>query len=270
MARLVCSSSGISGGQRRSSSVSPAEDRIDRTPDTWKSSPEWLAAASASSSPSSLSPQRSIAAAWNGLLEERGNIGTSAVPADKRADPSAASAVMAPRWRDSTKPDRTTSARTGLTGQTSAVIGHPQHGARVGRAHGRALCEVGGRRSPLDELGIARNRPAAGEGDRVFHAHPQVPARCQRSEQHRNAGPSDPRGRPGRAGRQRGDRLDQGRVRRRAYRLARPSPGRSAHGRRPAGLARTGGGAAPRCGRSRTARTPAPLRAPASWRRDPS
>src|SRR5215472_13927543 len=51
------------GGHCSTSSVRPALARILRTPVTWKSSPEWLAAASASSSPSRSSPQPRIAAA---------------------------------------------------------------------------------------------------------------------------------------------------------------------------------------------------------------
>ena len=46
------SSIGSAGGQRSAPSVSPARARISRTPARWKSSPEWLAAASASSLPS--------------------------------------------------------------------------------------------------------------------------------------------------------------------------------------------------------------------------
>ena len=85
------------------------------TPRAWKSSPEWLAAASASSSPSSGSPARSIAAACSGLFADRGKTGVLALPVVNANVPSAASAATAPRCRDSTKPDRTTSASTGFT-----------------------------------------------------------------------------------------------------------------------------------------------------------
>ena len=85
------------------------------TPRAWKSSPEWLAAASASSSPSSGSPARSITAACSGLFADRGKTGVLALPAVNANVPSAASAATAPRCRDSTKPDRTTSASTGFT-----------------------------------------------------------------------------------------------------------------------------------------------------------
>ena len=112
--RAVGSSSGSAGGQRRSSSVSPAKSRMSCTPRTWKSSPEWLAAASASSSPSIGSPARIIATACSGLLDERGKTGALALPAVNANVPSAASATMVPRCRDSTNPDRTTSASTGL------------------------------------------------------------------------------------------------------------------------------------------------------------
>ena len=112
--RAVGSSPGSDAGQRRSSSVSPAKSRMSFTPWTWKSSPEWLAAASASSSPSSGSPARSIATACSGLLDERGKTGALAMPAVNANVPSAASATMVPRCRDSTNPDRITSASTGL------------------------------------------------------------------------------------------------------------------------------------------------------------
>ena len=79
--RAVSWSSGQDGGQPRSASVSPAPDKIFRTPSTWKSSPEWLAAASASSSPSSSSPARSMAVACSGLFADRGKNGTAVSPA---------------------------------------------------------------------------------------------------------------------------------------------------------------------------------------------
>ncbi len=56
------------GGARRG----PASSRMRRVPARWRSSPEWLAAASDSSSPSSGSPARSMATAWRGLTAERG------------------------------------------------------------------------------------------------------------------------------------------------------------------------------------------------------
>ena len=111
----VSASSGHEAGQRRSSSLSPAPDRIFRTPSTWKSSPEWLAAASASSSESRPRPQRSIATACSGLFADRGRNGTPVCPTPMTWRPSAASPATAPRCRDSVKPDRTTSATTGFT-----------------------------------------------------------------------------------------------------------------------------------------------------------
>ena len=116
MARLRLLVQRRSGGHCRSSSVSPAGARISRTPATWKSSPEWLAAASASSLPSQLQP----AAQHRGRLERlvrraRERPARPAVPAASRTLPSAASTAIAPRCLDSAKPDRTTSARTGLS-----------------------------------------------------------------------------------------------------------------------------------------------------------
>jgi hypothetical protein len=63
-----------------------------------------------------------MAAAWNGLFDERGNIGASAVPADSSTLPSAPMAAIAPRWRDSTKPERITSASTGFVAPPSATL----------------------------------------------------------------------------------------------------------------------------------------------------
>ena len=93
-----------------------------RTPSTWKSSPEWLAEASASSSPSRSSPQRSIPVACSGLFAERGKNGTAVCPALITWVPSAASPATAPRCRDSVKPERTTSATTGFTSACSVKI----------------------------------------------------------------------------------------------------------------------------------------------------
>ena len=78
---MAASSSGSAGGHCSASSVSPAPARIFLTPVTWKSSPEWLALARASSSPSRASPQARIAAACIGLLEDRGNMGAATSPA---------------------------------------------------------------------------------------------------------------------------------------------------------------------------------------------
>ena len=62
------------------SGVSPCSASIFRTRSRWKTSPEWLAAASASRSPERSSPARSTAAACIGLLEERGKTGASGSP----------------------------------------------------------------------------------------------------------------------------------------------------------------------------------------------
>src|ERR1035437_2141197 len=51
MRRAVSISSGQPAGQRRSSSLRPAPDKIFRTPSTWKSSPEWLPPAPARRAP---------------------------------------------------------------------------------------------------------------------------------------------------------------------------------------------------------------------------
>src|ERR1700691_4695864 len=122
MRRVVSVSSGQEAGQPRSSSLSPAPDKILRTPSTWKSSPEWLPAASASSSPFRSSPQRSIAVACNGLFADRGKKGTPVWPTLITWIPSASSPATAPRCRDSAKPERTTSAITGFTPLCSVKI----------------------------------------------------------------------------------------------------------------------------------------------------
>src|SRR6516162_9553654 len=123
--RAVSWSSGQDGGQPRSASVSPAPVRIFRTPSTWKSSPEWLAEASASSSPSRSRPARSMAAACSGLFADRGKNGTVVPPALITWVPSGARPAIAPRCRDSAKPDRTTSATTGFTPSCSVKIVMP-------------------------------------------------------------------------------------------------------------------------------------------------
>ena len=120
--RAASWSSGQDGGQPRSASVSPAPDKIFRTPSTWKSSPEWLAEASASSSPSSSSPARSMAVACSGLFADRGKNGAVVPPMLITWVPSAARPATAPRCRDSTKPERTTSATTGFTPSCSVKI----------------------------------------------------------------------------------------------------------------------------------------------------
>ena len=71
-ANAASSSVGRVGVLRRSASVSPAPARIRRTPSRWAGSPEWLAQASASSSPSRSSPARTMATACTGFSEERG------------------------------------------------------------------------------------------------------------------------------------------------------------------------------------------------------
>ncbi len=55
-----------------------------------------------------------MAAACSGLLDERGNTGALALPAVNANRPSGPIATMLPRCRDSTNPDRITSASTGL------------------------------------------------------------------------------------------------------------------------------------------------------------
>ena len=95
-ARLARSFSGSPGVFCRASSVSPAPVRIRRTPSRWKSSPEWLAAASASSSPSRPSPARTMPAACIGLLDERGKITASGSPTAKATSPLASSATTVP------------------------------------------------------------------------------------------------------------------------------------------------------------------------------
>ena len=119
--RAVGSSPGSDGGHWRSFSVSPAMSRMSRTALTWKSSPEWLAAASASSSPSSGSPARTIAVACIGLFDDRGNTGVFALPRVSANVPSALSAATAPRCRDSVNPDRITSASTGLADMSCRI-----------------------------------------------------------------------------------------------------------------------------------------------------
>ena len=55
-----------------------------------------------------------MAAACSGLFADRGKNGTPVLPALMTWVPSAARPATAPRCRDSVKPDRMTSASTGL------------------------------------------------------------------------------------------------------------------------------------------------------------
>ena len=131
------------------------------TPWTWKSSPEWLAAASASSSPSIGSPARSIAAACSGLLDERGKMGALALPAVNAYVPSGAIATMLPRCRDSTKPDRITSASTGLA--TTSLTDNCSIGVTRDIMAGRYLLAahislISGTKSGNDLYGAAHGR----------------------------------------------------------------------------------------------------------------
>src|SRR5262245_26013652 len=112
-------------------------------------------------------------AACIGLFAERGKAAAVTSPAESRRWPPGPSTTTAPVWRDSGKPDRITSAR--ITG-FSATAAHPQQGAGVVRPHGRSLCELREGRRALDELGVARDRPATREADRVLHPDPQVAA----------------------------------------------------------------------------------------------
>src|SRR5215831_18686127 len=153
--RIACSSSGRAGGQPRASSSSPAPARISRTPVTWNTSPEWLAAASASSLPSRSSPARTMPTACIGLFAERGNAAAAVSPARSTAWPSGPSTTTEPRWRDSAKPDRTTSAR--ITGFSVTAV-HPQQGAGLVRPHRRALRQLGQGRPARDEFGVARDQ----------------------------------------------------------------------------------------------------------------
>ena len=66
-------------------------------------------------------PAASSAVAWTGLFDDRGRIGRSTAPAAKVTAPSASSTTSEPRWADSKKPERQTSTRTGLSGQSRSV-----------------------------------------------------------------------------------------------------------------------------------------------------
>src|SRR5581483_8353680 len=126
--------------------------RILRTPVTWKSSPEWLAAASASSSPSASRPQARMAVACTGLLDDRGYMGTAISPVwYSTSCPSAPSTTAEPRCRDSVNPDRMTSAMTGI----SATAAHPKHGTGLAGTHRRPLRDDGQRGRALHQLGVA-------------------------------------------------------------------------------------------------------------------
>ncbi len=111
--RRSASSYGRSGVFCRSSSFSPAPSRIRRTPSRWNGSPEWLALARASSSPSRSRPARTMASACSGLLEDRGKVGPVTSPTESSTVPAPSTATTLPWWTDSTKPERTTWARTG-------------------------------------------------------------------------------------------------------------------------------------------------------------
>ena len=63
-----------------------------------------------------------MAVACSGLFAERGKNGTAVSPALITWVPSAARPATAPRCRDSTKPERTTSATTGFTPLCSGKI----------------------------------------------------------------------------------------------------------------------------------------------------
>ena len=72
----------------------------------------WDAAAMATCSPRSAAPAFMAATAWNGLSVERGKISSSGAPTERATEPSGASTTAEPRWRDSTKPLRCTTARS--------------------------------------------------------------------------------------------------------------------------------------------------------------
>src|SRR5262249_37746038 len=61
-----------------------------------------------------------------GLLDDRGNTGANTSPREATNFPLASSTATEPRWNPSTKPDRTTSARTSLEPAyvTSANLAH--------------------------------------------------------------------------------------------------------------------------------------------------
>ena len=213
-------------GRPRSARPRP---RISRTPATWKSSPEWLAAASASSLPSRSRPQRSIAGGLHRLVRR---------PGEHRARPPGRPTAAAPpsardyqqrhrgAWTRRNR-DRTTSARTGFQrDRAPPASARASPGASGGRWASPASVAARSTSSALRVTG----RPRANV-DRVLHADPQVTAGGQRAEQDRQRGAADPGGRPGRAGGQRGHRLPPGWPRCLACRRARPSPGRSARGR---------------------------------------
>src|SRR5215472_3920114 len=186
--RMAVSSSGSAGGHCSASSVRPALARILRTPVTWKSSPEWLAAASASNSPSRSRPKERIPAACTGLLDDLGYMGEVTSPALKSTScPSAPSTTAEPWCRDSVNPDRMTSAITGM----SATFPHPKHRACLVGPHRRPLCEARERGRPLHELKVAGYRAAPGERSRVLHADPQVTASGQGGEHDRQRRAAD-------------------------------------------------------------------------------
>src|SRR5262249_15515252 len=112
-------------------------------------------------------------AACIGLFAERGKAAAVTSPADSRGGPSGPSTTPAPLWRDPATPAGITSAMT--TGFSATAV-HPQEGASLIGPHRQPLCEPREGRRALDELGVARHRPAAREADRVLHPDAQVAA----------------------------------------------------------------------------------------------
>ena len=167
------SSRGSARGHCRSSSVSPAPARISRTPATWKSSPEWLAAASAEQ----LAVEIQTAAQHPGGLHrlvrrarEHGHV------------PLAGGQLRRPVGSDYPQRNVVPSTRRTPTGQPRRAMGgsvtaaHPKHLTGLVRLQRRPLGQPGQGGGALDEFGVARPRAAPGERGGVLHADPQVAA----------------------------------------------------------------------------------------------
>ena len=210
MARRASSSSGRSGGQCRSSSVSPAgQDLAHARPHGSPRRSGWPRRARAACRRASR-PQRSMAAACMGLFDDRGNIGTL-----RRARRQQHAAVGGQRDDRAAVPGLGEAGPDDL-GQHRVVSG--DRAPPASRGPGRASWPGAGRARPRARPARPARHCCATGRPRAKVTVSSMPTRrwppaAQRREQHRQRGAADAGGRPGRAGGQRGDRADQrGRV----------------------------------------------------------
>src|SRR3954447_4254325 len=94
-----------------------------------------------------------------GLLDERGNTAPCTSPTDATSRPDASSTATEPRWKPSTKPDRTTSASTSPPAYVTSALDAEQV-ARLPGGQRRPVGELGERLRPRHELSVRLDRHA--------------------------------------------------------------------------------------------------------------